>query len=118
MLMALFAYDFWKRIDELRGDTTLADLAEHTGMKNQTLRNQRSENRFPKNDDIRKLAEYLHTTEEYLLTGINDNTSKQEQNSDDMVLSFVRNNSKMYEIAKNLMENQDLLSAVSTIVKK
>ena len=68
--MPLFAYDFWNRVDALKGNVKLSKIAEETGVNYQTLRNQRSENRYPKRDDIAKIAEYLKTTEEYLMTGI------------------------------------------------
>lgn len=68
--MPLFAFDFWNRVDKLKGDIKLTKIAEETGINYQTLRNQRSENRFPKNEDIAKIAKYLNTTDEYLMTGV------------------------------------------------
>ena len=64
--MALLGYEFWKRVDELRGDTKLSKLANDLNLNYTTIRNQRSENRYPKNEDISKIARYLGTTEGYL----------------------------------------------------
>lgn len=80
--MPLFAYDFWNRVDKLKGDIKLTKIAEDTGINYQTLRNQRSENRFPKNDDITRIAKYLNTTEEYLMTGTQGSPSIQSTSFD------------------------------------
>ena len=76
--MPLFAFDFWNRVDKLKGDIKLTKIAEDTGINYQTLRNQRSENRYPKNEDITKIAKYLNTTEEYLMTGTPGTTSSSD----------------------------------------
>ena len=72
--MALLGYEFWKRVDELRGDTKLSKLANDLNYT--TIRNQRSENRYPKNEDISKIARYLGTTEGYLISGESGELSK------------------------------------------
>lgn len=78
--MALFASDFWNRIDELKGDIKLTQVAKTTGINYQTLRNQRSENRYPKKEDMEKLASYLSTTVEYLMTGTASHDAPHSEN--------------------------------------
>ena len=74
--MALLGYEFWKRVDELRGDIKLSKLANDLDLNYTTIRNQRSENRYPKNEDISKIANYLGTTEGYLISGESGELSK------------------------------------------
>lgn len=74
--MALLGYEFWKRVDELRGDIKLSKLANDLKLNYTTIRNQRSENRYPKNEDISKIANYLGTTEGYLISGESGELSK------------------------------------------
>lgn len=67
--MADFAYEFWKRVDELRYPSSLSEFSKKVGVPYQTLLNQRSECRYPKRDDISKIASALHTSIDYLMTG-------------------------------------------------
>ena len=67
--MADSAYDFWNRIDELRGTETLKDICEKTGIKYSRVRNNRSDVRFLKSQDMQIFADYLHTTPAYLMFG-------------------------------------------------
>lgn len=67
--MAEFAFQYWERVDELRGKTSIPVIAEAIGVPLQTLKNMRSQNRYPKADIQLKLAEYLGTTVDYLMTG-------------------------------------------------
>lgn len=62
-------FEFWKRIDEMRGNTTLNELAEVMDLKEQSLRAMRSQCRYPKRPAIEALARYLNTTADYLMTG-------------------------------------------------
>lgn len=64
-----FGFEFWKRVDELRGIHTIAELANAMDMKEQSVKNLRSENRYPKKLAIEALARYLNTTSDYLMTG-------------------------------------------------
>lgn len=112
----MLAFQFWDRVDKLRGNKTLAELALVMDIKEQSLRAMRSQCRYPKGPAIQALASFLDSTPEYLVSGTESDSSRSTKQ--DNVLDFVKSNEKMYEIAKSLMENQDLLSAVSTIVKK
>ena len=67
--MADSAYEFWKRIDELRGTETLKDICDKTGIKYSRVRNNRSDVRYLKSQDMQVFADYLHTTPSYLMFG-------------------------------------------------
>lgn len=72
--MAEFAFQFWKRVDDVRGKVSLSQIAEAVGVKDQSIRAMRSQNRYPKADIQLKLAEYLGTTVDYLMTGKDSST--------------------------------------------
>jgi len=64
--------DFWKRFDELRGDKTLQDVCDNTGILIGTIKRLRADARFPSLADADKIAKYLNTTIDYLLNGETD----------------------------------------------
>ena len=68
--MAEFAFEYWERVDKLRGTKPLSEIADAMGIKEQSLRNMRSECRYPKLSASRQLATYLNTTVDYLMTGV------------------------------------------------
>lgn len=61
--------NFWLRIDTLRGNKSLKEIAKECDIKYQRIKEQRSLNRLPKLEDAYKLAQTLSTTIEFLLTG-------------------------------------------------
>lgn len=67
--MAEFAFQFWERVDELRGEKTLRQIATDLGANYPTIKDMRSRCRYPKQDLCIKIANYLGTTVEYLMTG-------------------------------------------------
>ena len=67
--MAESAYNYWKRVDELRGNKSIDQIGEEIGLKGQSLRNMRSQVRFPKAEASLKIAKCLSTTVEYLMYG-------------------------------------------------
>lgn len=68
--MADFAYEFWERVDDLKGKgDSLSQLAQVMGVKTQSIKNMRSECRYPKPASIKCLADYLGVSVSYLMTG-------------------------------------------------
>lgn len=117
--MALLGYEFWKRVDELRRDIKLSKMAEDLDLNYTTIRNQRSENRYPKNEDITKIARYLGTTEGYLISGESGELSKLPEerptvtyNNEeyDYILRIIEKNpelcKKLVELLKELENNK------------
>ena len=111
--MSMLAYDFWDRVDQLKGNIKLTQLAEDAGINYQTLRNQRSENRYPKKEDIGKLATYLSTTEEYLMTGIHirpvDNLCPEAR--------YVQESPEARLLVSQVMKDPALLSALAVVIE-
>ena len=63
---------FWERVYELKGDKTLQELCDHTGLSKATLASTKSRNKLPNLADADKIAKYLNTTIDYLLNGETD----------------------------------------------
>lgn len=77
-----FGFEFWERIDELRNNQslTIEDLAKAMDMKEQSVKNMRSQCRYPKGPAIDAIARLLGTTSDYLVYGKED--SRKELSSD------------------------------------
>ena len=67
--MAASAFEFWKRFDDLRDGEDIKAICEKTGIKYSRVRENRSEVRFMKQQDMEILSNYLGTTVEYLMFG-------------------------------------------------
>lgn len=64
-------FEFWKQIDLANAKVygTAKSLADAAGWSYSKMKQQRSDSRIPKAEDVLTLAKALHTTVEYLLTG-------------------------------------------------
>ena len=71
MTKELSAYQFWKRVDEIRERRgfTLEQIASMVGVKHQSIRDQRSKDLIPKSETVYKIAKRLNASMEYLLAG-------------------------------------------------
>jgi len=80
--MPEFAFQFWKRVDELREGTSLKKICEDLDIKYTRMRDNRSDNRYPNREDMIRLAKYLNTTVDYLMTGTPGTPSIQSSSFD------------------------------------
>lgn len=101
--MADFAFEYWERVDELRGDKSLSDLAKIMKIKDQSLRNMRSQNRYPKLEASQCLADYLGVSVSYLMTG---KEPEKVQVNDDCTY-----------IVKMLKDDPTLASSIANLIK-
>lgn len=115
--MAIFAFEFWKRVDELRGERTLADISRATGIDNHKIRQQRSDNRFPKPEDLRKIAEYLGTSEEYLLTGLVKESEARKKDTMSPEALAVEKDDRLKALVRACMRDDRLLDIISAVVE-
>ena len=109
--MSDLAYNFWERVDQVRGNKPLAEIAESIGIKNQSLRAMRSQNRYPKSKQIQLLANVLNTTVEFLITG-----NKESNNGLCEEAQYVQDNLEARVLVRAIMDDPALLSPLSTIV--
>ncbi len=107
------AFQYWKRVDELRGDMSLSEIADIMNIKGQSLRNMRSCNRLPKLEATQKLADYLHTTVDYLMTGIHirpvDNLCPEAR--------YVQESPEARLLVSQVMKDPVLLSALAVVIE-
>ncbi len=101
--MAEFAFDYWKRVDELRGTKTLSDIAEAMGIKEQSLRNMRSDCRYPKLSASQQLAAYLNTNVDYLISGKIESASPPTSTSTDYVEGVMQQDPVVADILASLI---------------
>ena len=103
--------EFWDRVDILKGNRLLTDMASKTGIKYQHIRHLRSELRYPKADEIASIADFLNSTCDCLITGktrgclLSIESQYVEQNPDAKLL------------VRAIMQNPHLLSVISTLLK-
>ncbi len=111
--MADFGFEFWQRVDNLLGNRKLTDLAAATGMNYQTLRNQRSELRYPKKDAMDRISEYLGTTPDFLKygSGIVNRTKQLCEEA-----QFVQDNPEARALVRAIMDDPSLLYPLSALV--
>ena len=88
------AYEYWERVDEVRGAKSLAKICSDLGINYHTLRVARSSVRFPKRDISEAIANYLGVSEAYLMFG--DQSSEPSANTrTDAIMEKLRTASDM-----------------------
>lgn len=104
------AFGFWKRVDEIKGKMSLSEIALKSGIKYQQIRHLRSENRYPKANEIFSIAEVLCTNTDFLIGGIKNKV-------DDLEMEFVRDNPLCRKIVRFMMEDEHLLEVIAAFVE-
>lgn len=89
----------WDRIDELKGKTSLKELAEKSGLKGNSLQVMKSKNSLPSMQMLYPLAQTLGTTVEYLYTGV-----EEDEYSDNPVFRKIASSQLLFNIASKLAE--------------
>ncbi len=103
-------YEFWKKVDKLRGDIGLYEFAEKVGINYRTMINQRSDNRIPKKEHLIKIADALCVSVGYLLSSEDNNSLITPE------MSFVRDNEAARMLVRKMMEDPELLEHISALV--
>lgn len=105
------AYKFWKRIDELLGESSrsLRDMANSIGVSYDVLRQWRSKDRVPKAEELIKIADYLTSSIDYLL---------KEEKTPGIApeMAFVRDHPEARAIVRLMMDEPELLPHISALV--
>ena len=110
--MAEFAFEFWKRVDKLRGPITITKMCDDLNIKYTRIRDNRSENRYPSKTDMIAIAKYLNTSIDYLMTG---RGAARGEESD--VAGYLEGNAEAKAIVKAMMENPGLTEHLAAILK-
>lgn len=100
-------HQFWNRVDDLK-DEALTKLCANTGVSYTSVKRNRTDCRLPSLLDAYKIAKYLGTTIEYLLTG-NDLISTEAME--------VESSPELKSLIRALGRNPNLLHLVSALLK-
>ena len=94
--------EFWNRVDFLlkKQKRTLTDLCKECCINYNSVNGQRTRESLPKAEQIYAMSQYLGTSMEFLLTGVEPNFKLQEP---------------LNSIVEFLKENEDFLDAVCTV---
>ena len=104
------AYEFWKRVDSVRNNISMAEIARKANVSYKNIKDQRSLNRVPKLEDACAIASALSVPVEYLVYGEKASISKEAQ--------FVESNQEMRTLVRYCMNDGRLLSTLQLIVKQ
>lgn len=103
-------YEFWKRVDKIKGNLSLNDIANSAGINYRTMLNQRSQNRIPKKEQLIKISNAFGVSIGFLLgTEEIDNINITPE------MEFVRDNEAARLLVRKMMENPSLLAALSAV---
>ena len=110
-------YEIYKRILDEKGLKN-ADVARATGISNMTLSDWKRGKSVPKSDKMRKIAEYLNVSVDYLMTG-KDGAFTKEIAETDAKLLFMNKEIKEYALKLNNLPKEkqkiimDLIDQIS-----
>ena len=110
-------YEIYQRLLDEKGLKN-ADVARATGISNMTLSDWKRGKSVPKSDKMRKIAEYLNVSVDYLMTG-NDGAFTKEIAETDAKLLFMNKEIKEYALKLNNLPKEkqkiimDLIDQIS-----
>ena len=118
--MAELALQFWNRVDDMRGDMSLKELAERAGINYLTMKGMRSSCRYPKENAIMQIAEVLNTTPDILLSGKAKAQTKagaREGASLSPEALAVENDDRLKALVRACLRDPRLLDIISAVVE-
>ena len=110
-------YEVYQRLLDEKGLKN-ADVARATGISNMTLSDWKRGKSVPKSDKMRKIAEYLNVSVDYLMTG-KDGVFTKEIAETDAKLLFINKEIKEYALKLNNLPKEkqkiimDLIDQIS-----
>lgn len=111
-------YEIYQRLLDEKGLKN-ADVARATGISNMTLSDWKRGKSVPKSDKMRKIAEYLNVSVDYLMTG-KDTEFTLEMAQIDVTLSNMSKRMKEYALRLNNLpsDKQELvMNLIDTLMK-
>ena len=111
-------YEVYQRLLDEKGLKN-ADVARATGISNMTLSDWKRGKSVPKSDKMRKIAEYLNVSVDYLMTG-KDMEFAAEMAEIDVTLSNMSERMKEYALRLNNLpsDKQELvMNLIDTLMK-
>lgn len=112
--MTEYAIQYWNRVDKLRGKTPLYVIADEIQVPLQTLKNLRSQHRYPKSESSALLAAYLGTTVDFLMTGGENISVREEEYCPEA--KFVQDTPEIRTIVRLLMSNKPFIAYINALI--
>ena len=106
-------YEIYQRLLDEKGLKN-ADVARATGISNMTLSDWKRGKSVPKSDKMRKIAEYLNVSVDYLMTG-NEMEFTAEMAEIDLELSQMKERMKLYALKLSRLSKSDQDTIMSLI---
>ena len=106
-------YEIYQRILDEKGLKN-ADVARATGISNMTLSDWKRGKSVPKSDKMRKIAEYLNVSVDYLMTG-KDMEFTVEMADKDSELLFMEKRIKEYALKLSKLSEEDKTQIMNMI---
>ena len=106
-------YEIYQRLLDERGLKN-ADVARATGISNMTLSDWKRGKSVPKSDKMRKIAEYLNVSADYLMTG-KETEFTAEMAEIDLELSQMKERIKLYALKMSKLSKSDQDTIMSLI---
>ena len=106
-------YEIYQRLLDEKGLKN-ADVARATGISNMTLSDWKRGKSVPKSDKMRKIAEYLNVSVDYLMTG-NEMEFTAEMAEIDLELSQMKERIKLYALKMSKLSKSDQDTIMSLI---
>ena len=94
----------------MRGERTLCDISEELSIPYSTIRNQRAQNRYPKRNEIERIANALGVTSDFLITGYSPASITPE-------MDYVRRNKRAEWIIEKCIESDRMLAVLYSFVE-
>ncbi|MBO8442591.1 MAG: hypothetical protein IAC42_02365 [Spirochaetes bacterium] len=111
-------FAFWKLVDKLNPYRSITDFIKAAGLNYNNAKQQRSDCRIPKSEDLLKIASTLGVSIEYLLTGKEEdahfNPEPKVQLSPEA--RFVEESEPMKALVRYCMKDPKLLSALELVM--
>ena len=106
-------YEIYQRLLDEKGLKN-ADVARATGISNMTLSDWKRGKSVPKSDKMRKIAEYLNVSADYLTTG-KETELTAEMAEIDLELSQMKERIKLYALKMSKLSKSDQDTIMSLI---
>ena len=106
-------YEIYQRLLDEKGLKN-ADVARATGISNMTLSDWKRGKSVPKSDKMRKIAEYLNVSADYLMTG-KETEFTAEMAEIDLELSQMKERIKLYALKMSKLSKSDQDTIMSLI---
>lgn len=101
-------YEFWKRVDMVRGSQSLIEFANIVGLNYSSLKPMRSRCQIPSIPVIIRISDLYNVSIDFLLKGKETNIKPE--------LAYIENNEAARILIKKLMDKPSLLEALAAFV--